>query len=556
MTKTKKAKVNRQGLPNIPSREEAASMEPRIMPDGFSIVRDLEMLERVRDVLTKEYFKSAADIFIDLGKVFDCNYLEICLLQSRAPVSRKNKVTGKSEKVTTTYFRYAFRRDYEIFPLLRKANEDNNVQWLQIDKNMPGHPPHLDLDAHAVKTLVPALHEHFAYIVDVDSMAVLANSNKVARDIHPSIPFIPVPFHIPVHIDDVMAAISEKRPHDEPRNLKFNDGEQFVPFPEDTRWTRFPFLLFYYQVPDGVPRYVSYSTLGQVAEDVIFLNSGDRKTLNRALARFHEAARYFGIPVLENEGPELAKETEGARTEYQGIPEALMDDVECIRERLPGMQLSYLCSDYMSLVDQGHGADIDDHGIIAYVHPGKISYCARIAEFFGYGKDTNVVIFSRNQLKQNATAKEKYKFQSLVAHEVAHILVDREMSGVEREETIDGQRHRNPHCWQWGVLHNVLECIIGGNLKTWDEIAEKHQDDLLDVKEASSRLLEASSEGPVKEKCSAAVLASARAMIDIRKRRLAECELGITTEEIMSTAMDCIREIESYLPPLLEEGAA
>jgi hypothetical protein len=60
----------------------------------------------------------------------------------------------------------------------------------------------------------------------------------------------------------------------------------------------------------------------------------------------------------------------------------------------------------------------------------------------------------------------------------------------------------------------------------------------------------------VKEKCSAAVLASARAMIDIRKRRLAECELGITTEEIMSTAMDCIREIESYLPPLLEEGAA
>lgn len=447
---------------NLARREEARRWLPNTFPDwdqaqqndsplrlkGFVSVHDRQEFEKIWTALHANTF---AKVYDALADAIACDKSEICLIEDRI-------LTRKGQKVPVVYFRYTYNPAFnEVLKGAGRAVFDPRPKaW------------NLILDDGAKSTLAEFMGMFYRFVIDVSRMVIMRNDNEPFMAMKTRAAFSKLPFHVQVKRSDVLAAIEASRPMDEIReeHLYINDGSGFIACPEhQVFFTQSPFLLFRYAVVGGRPRYVSFSTLGNVAERVSFGN--DDKRTAQAIARFMDTCRILQMPAFES-GNAITEDA-NARRQLQGDFQRFARSLDTIRATIPDLGLAPLCSDYVSLVSQNCGADTEHANIIAYVVPGAAEggYLNKIAAFFGHTEEDYPVVFTRSVLDTWDDQKD-FQFLFIAAHELAHWLVH-EMNGDLPEDDVHGMA--------WAICSDVLEYLFVGECSI-TSYRQYHSDEL------------------------------------------------------------------------------
>jgi len=410
-------RVKRLDLPDsFPDWDAAQDAESCLPLEGFTQLEDQGIFEQIRQALMEE--TTFAKAMVAIGNIFNCSRSEVCLVCERG-ISRLG--------VRQSIIRFQYPYNAAVIPIIKAAGDarfdSRRKAWHLAPRE----------DSAAV---LQDLAKHFVVMIDVDSMAVRVNSRADRMSSLQGVAFRPVPFHLEVKWSDILYAIRSARPGDkvEREAVFYHDGHAFQPLPETAWvWTRLPFLLLRYAVPNGRPRYVSYSTLGEVVEDVMFAN--DSKSTMRGIARYMDTIHYLQRLSSDSLGElisvqpeELISEASGDRDAYRGPFKAFSDTLEHMRSVCPDITPTPLCSDYTTLMCNELGADSHANSLIAYVIPSgqAADYHFAIEKFFTSAEKAGEfpVVFTREHVAEWAERPGgKLKFIQVVSHELGHWVV-------------------------------------------------------------------------------------------------------------------------------------
>ena len=440
----------RRWLPDAyPDWEQSKQANTILNVDGFVRQRDQLQFEQVSTAIQAS---TIAKVFDLLSEVFDCDKSEICLLEDRV-------LTRKGKKTPVVYFRYTYNQAFnDALKAAGHAVFDPRLKaW-----NMP-------LDDDAKGAVAQCIGSFYRVVIDLSRMVILQNESVPNFAAQTRVAFRKLPFHVQIKRSEVIAAILSSRPTDSIRDnqIYVNDGSGFVAYPEqEVIWTQSPFLLFRYAVIEGSPRYVSFSTLGMVVEQVSFGND-DKKT-SMAIARFMDTFHVLKMPAFELECSNIITEAHNLRSQLQGGFERFTESIGKIQSVISDIGFAPLCSDYVTLMSQNHGADSESADIIAYVvpNPDKDSYLNKIAAFFGYAEVGYPIVFTRSMLDK-WNEQEDYHFLFVAAHELAHWLV-LETDGEFPNEDVHGM--------VWAVCQDLLEYLFIGEYSI-TAYSQYHPDD-------------------------------------------------------------------------------
>lgn len=440
---------------SLPSRtfEEAADQSRRLQLAGFHRLVDQTVHDAVALAL---YEDTPAKMLQGVGRAMDCDESQVCLMNQRT-------ITRGRQPVDVWFVRYAY--DPKLNELIRQG-----------DKPMFDKAERCWKLAEGAKTdaVLAEFRQWFQVVVDTDVLGIHVNLED-ARPAHQQpVAFHPMPFHVQVHLDEVLAAIDDWRGRNEVKqpSLYVHDGNRFVPYPrERDLFTRLPFLLLRYAATGGRPRYACYSTLARKLEQLSFGNAHDDTRL--ALARFMGAVRRLTPADVLGSQEQLRAENPGDRTAYRGCFDQFAACLERVNQAVLDLRVLPLCCDYVSLVESGHGADTHHSGVIAYTYPlqHRQEYLHAIGAFFGESQEGCAVMFAREALHSWTSASDgEAKLVAVCAHELAHWL--REEIGATAQDL--------SHDLLWAILADVLLCIYAGTIRTSNCRHERPDDALME----------------------------------------------------------------------------
>lgn len=275
--------------------------------------------------------------------------------------------------------------------------------------------------------------------------------------------FVGAPFSIALYPNEIIDCLkSDSRVRfNESSKVYVHNGEKFVPFTyveNDPLYTRLPFLIFRVST-DAQPRYVSFSSLAKAVESIGY---GREKQVGKMIARYMDALYVLKLPVfdakaIEVNAVDLSERVSRFRGGFDLVGFNEVGSENKLLERVfADIKVSVLVSDYVSLVDAGYGADVDDvnGGLIAYVvtNPKHASYLRNVSRFFEYSGDEYPIIFNGSFLADFKDEKDEYL--KVVLHEVAHYL-------CAECDAID-YRYK-AHGVEWGVYLLLLNYIYFGS---------------------------------------------------------------------------------------------
>lgn len=419
-----KRKSQRLGLSDeYPDWEAAKEAIHCLSLNDFTPVKDREDFEAVRRALVEEStFTKAVSAIADHFQVARC---EVALVT-------KLKASGSAQPA----YRFQFPYNEDAKDVIKDAGD------ARFDKQRKSWT--LTPSEDAGMEILQELDESIAILIDAESLAIhIGPVAPVADDISRAA-FRHLPFHMQLSWVDILEHIRLARPREtvERDKMFYHDGRLFKPLPETPLiWTRLPFLLLRYAVSSGQPRYVSYSTVGGIVEQVMFGNSS-RGTLG-ALARFTDTVRDLeryspdplGKPVITAPTNDIIKEAEGQCSAWLGPFKGFSDILEAMAGMFPSAVPMLLCSDYTSLTSTGYGADSYRRGIDAYVDLRESShaYYGAIRSFFpeplpGATLVTPATYFpivvTRGVVESMASREDgEDDFIALIARELAHWLI-------------------------------------------------------------------------------------------------------------------------------------
>ena len=426
---------SRRYLPDsYPEWEHAEKADPSIRLDGFTRVRDCHLFEQVKSALLSNTFNKVID---SLSDVFECDKSQICLFEKRE-VSRKGK------KISVVSFRYTYNPDFnsELKDTDQATFDARTKAW------------NLTFDENTSDMVSEPIGDFYRIVIDLNEMIIMRNENEPAMASETILAFKKLPFHISVRKTDILIAVSEYRATDFVlgSRLYVNDGGSgFVAYPDqDVIWTQSPFLLLRYSVPNGRPRYVSFSTLGMAVEEITFGN--DTKKTSMAIARFMDSCRVLKMSAFEIDCDEIIAEEACHKRQLQGGFERFPKSISQVKSSIPDLGFAPLCSDYVTLLSQNHGADSETANIIAYISPGEKHnhYLSKIAAYYGCKPSDYPIVFTRSFLDK-WNEDEDLEFMFALAHELAHWLV------LEKEHEFSVTEF---HGVEWAVCQDLLEYLF------------------------------------------------------------------------------------------------
>lgn len=308
---------------------------------------------------------------------------DVCLLQ-RIVVSRDG------EKTESVFFHTTFNRSFNDWlkeGLGGGAFHQYKKLW---------HRPVADNEWPAV---LKGLEERFRLIVDIDEQAVAFNPDLPPDFQNDYVAFRETPYWNEVSLTHVQHALSSamRVTGDEP-NVKvgqvepprIHNGKRFVDFPKTDRvWTRLPFLLFDYRLPDdSQPYYFALSTLSGAITDHEAGGRGKNRGA-QLVARFMDASRRSNASaafVKKAAEPLSSRET---RAQVQGGFEARFPGaMRSIERWLPDCQLLPCASDLVAILDPLEQARTEPSDAVSFVHlteseAAQSTHVQNLAEYFG-----------------------------------------------------------------------------------------------------------------------------------------------------------------------------
>lgn len=432
----KKRRIKRKGLPEeYLDYPESMSANPIINLVNFKKNDDVETYKKVRHILKEG--NSFQKILDELSFILDCDRSEICLIYEH--------VISKNDTSNIVYFYNSYNPDF---------NELLKTESCKAVFNGVIKAWHIPSEDAGKSEIIDGVSSFYKVVIDLNNLIIMINDYSPSQSLKTGVAFYYMPFHISIEKKEVFEAIHSYRPSDYflSNSLYLHDGEKFIPFPdEDIIWTRSPFLLLRYSVAGGQPRYGSFSTIGKSMETVVFGN--DPKSTGKAIGRFMGACRSMKSPALTDGYSEIFPISEPLIKDLQGNFERFSESIEIIKNTLPDLSFSLLCSDYVTLMSDKHGAD--SNAIIAYVttesNKNK-NYLKKIYSFFGEGESEYPIIFTRSII-DGWDEKEDNHFLVTMAHELAHYLVMDEPGEFPHEDYFG-------HGIAWAVCHDLLEYLF------------------------------------------------------------------------------------------------
>lgn len=265
----------RGDIPDHYPEWDSAREAPHLLSlEGYTPLQSSEQFQSTRDILMTE--PSIKRIFLDIGRVFDCQPEEVCLLERIGTAGEPGALVG---------FRFPYNPP--VADVLKDAGKarfsKTPLRW-----TLPAD--------EACGDALDELYEDFHVLVDLDTLAIRVS------DWIPTGAGMPIedrlfdlsPEAIEVHAPAIEAAINAGRPQDtlDMAKLFVHDGVQFSAFPASNRaWTHATTVLLRYSVPAGQPRYALYDTRQSTVIQFAFSN---RSRLTREmLARYADTFEHF-----------------------------------------------------------------------------------------------------------------------------------------------------------------------------------------------------------------------------------------------------------------------
>lgn len=404
--------------------------------DGFVVVDDVEMLRGVVVAFEGERYSK---IIGAIESAVDCDPSELCLIEVK-------EGTRDGKKALRVHFRFAFNPQFSD-----TLKELGRATW-----NKPFKTWGAPIECLRSADVQALIRQHFKFVVDITGRRIMCNPRPSALNVSRHVAFRELPYHKRFHEYDVLAALAGVRPHAEVyeverEGLFYDNGSEFVRLPSQaTVATRLPFLVFRYAVQDGRPRYFVFSVLGRCVEVISFGNAD--KVTARMIARFRDSSCRATLPVLEFDSSRWLPELPGQKELVWGPFGKFARDIERV-EHVISEGCSFLCSDYVSLIEAGFGADSWAGSVVAYVHLGDraAEYFGSIGEYFGSCLVENFIVFSREALDGWDVAG--HEFLLTVAHELGHLYQSR--NPVASGLGIDGV-----HGVGWAIYAAIIEYAL------------------------------------------------------------------------------------------------
>jgi hypothetical protein len=261
-----------------------------------------------------------------------------------------------------------------------------------------------------------------------------------------------LPFTIPCTQTEIRQSLATCRPLDDFEDSVFyvHDGNKFIRFSFEIFLTESPFLLIRYAPNGGGPRYVVYSAIAKVIESVSFGNQS--KATATMIARYKDSCQINKIkPILLDQYKQIPITDEKLQLShgFSLFPES----IALARSRTPDIEFFLLCSDYVSVVERGYGADSLENNIAAYVNMDakKSDLYNKIGNFFSKNSKGFPIIYTRETLSEYHD--DDGRFLDTLAHEIAHWLV---------HENISIYHDCSSHGVLWAFFADTLSCIYLG----------------------------------------------------------------------------------------------
>lgn len=414
----------------------AQDVDTLLRMDGYLSVVDPAILLAAHDAIHAASMRKVID---GVAGAMSCDRADVCLLEERI-------VNRKGVKVAVVYFRCDFNSDFnEMLKSTGAATFDRSKKaWNVV------------LDADVSAHLCGGMGDFFCAVVDLKNMVLLRRSERSGNVAVKRIAFQKSPFYFDVKIEEILAAILAARPSESilEESIFINDGSEFSKIPEKTESiiTQMPFLLLRYGVRGGRPRYVAYSTVAKAIENISFGN--DDKLTKIALARYMGTCQALGAKAFIHGREPSIEATPDLMKSFHGDFDRFGASIRRWSEITSGLDLAPLCSDYITLMGKGYGADSDAEGIIAYVAHGEIYgiFLRKVSAFFGYSTDNYPIIFTRSVIDDWVKDENgSNEFMVTVTHELAHILVKELQLEQDGEES---------HGVAWAVFADLLGWVF------------------------------------------------------------------------------------------------
>jgi len=215
LAKREAARLNaRRKLPDPQAtwEESAGANLPLILDmDGFARVRDKKLFEQISAGLRADSFTK---VLYSLADGFGCDRAEICLIEKRV-VTRENKRVG------VLSFRYHYNNDFnaELRAVGDRAKYDSNIKGWNL------YP-----DEASRLAIGRCIGKFYRYVIYLDHMIIMRNMTAPDPGANVRPAFAPLPFHLPVTRPDILGAILDFPPNDQPAvgPLAIHNGREFV----------------------------------------------------------------------------------------------------------------------------------------------------------------------------------------------------------------------------------------------------------------------------------------------------------------------------------------
>jgi hypothetical protein len=406
----------------------ANNVSPWGIPLDFTMDNSLDTYNKIKPILTQVRY---TPIFSDLASEFECDKLQVCLLEN-AIVTRQGRKNTRIFRIRFVY-NQPFMEAVKTIPT--RWFDNHTKSWCIED------------EYNDTQALLELLGKFFKIVIDTNNIIVYLNEVQAVHGRTTVSYFRKLPFSLIVKQNEIFSAIKSYR-NDGVRGIFIHNGKSFVNLDTvpDIFFTQCPLIPIRYSVTDSQPRYSVYSTLGKCLE-TISLGNKTKQSL-QIIGRYIDSLEALKIPTwtdvpIECDHPDVAM------TQYKGF-----DEFDSILQQLNN-QVTDICaaplvSDYVSLAISGYGADTRDSHILAYVNPYNKDYLARIATFFQYNNPQYPIVFDRSYLTELESNRNFSEFYSTCAHEVSHYIVSELFENTQS------------HWIEWAIICDILYSVFSG----------------------------------------------------------------------------------------------
>lgn len=271
--------IARRDLPLRFSNVEASmSCQPALVLPGFRREADPAVIGAVRDALSLGSYPAAVN---GIAEVLGCDRMGLLLVET----FRAQRDGAKCD-VLRLRFEYNPEVAAVVYASGRARYLKGRAKAWEIVRSEA-----------AVSALLDALPAYFTAVVDLDALSISLNLAEPSLQAKSEAVFDPLAQPAVVETSAIVSGLRAERPQDlierEKVYIQAGTGIGFVPLPAATTLrTTFPWLLLRYAVPEGKPRYVTYSTATQAVELVMFGTAAPGS--QRAIALYADACRILG----------------------------------------------------------------------------------------------------------------------------------------------------------------------------------------------------------------------------------------------------------------------